>query len=361
MVIKSRRGYPLLTGSGIRLIFLAIIGCWLGSRPVVLARSGDPQAGSKGQTPSGVLTDPAYFEKLQKQADELRKQADELEAKLKQAAQPHLDAQSKAHGGPDQARRAAGATLDEINARMAERASQAAASGTSAIRIEPGMKMTVLMKKNSNHYTGTLVGVRDGKLLLQTIAAEGAKPSEFELKGIAAFQITSGIYALNPKTNQIVPAVTCYSLNRMTGNFDRMDKCHTDTYLAEHAKIVGPTKSTPAFFDASSQGTWTVGLPVPPDNSPPMIPGANFQQIITSKGVHTYDAATKGYTYKSHAEFTKEAQAQKDEAGKDYYKRQWNRQTQEYQLETNRVQAMQPVFTTPWYAQPQQPQSPPRP
>jgi hypothetical protein len=337
---------------------------------LVLARSGDPQAGPSGQTPPNVLTDPAYFEKLQKQADELRKQADELDRKLKQAAQPHLDAQTKALGGQDQARRTAGASLAEINARLAARAGQSPppADANPGPRIEPGMKMTVLMKTNSHHYTGTLVGVQDGKLLLQTIPAEGAKPSQFELRDIAAFQISAGIYAYNPKIGQIVPAVTCYTLNKVTGNYDRMEKCPSDTFLAEHAKIVGPTKSTPAFFDASLHGTWGVGLPIPFDNSPQTIPAANFQQIITSKGVHTYDAATKGYTYKSHAQFTKEAQAQKDAAGKEYYKNQWDRHTQEYQLETNRVQAMQPIFTSPWlggaapwYAQPQQPQSPPRP
>jgi hypothetical protein len=337
------------------LIVLLVLGFWLvGDRATVQARQ---------TTPDGVK-DPAYFEKLKKQAAELQKQTDELNRKIAAAAQPQLEEQAKAHGGAEKARTVAGASLADINARLAARAAETPAGGTRADPlITPGMKMAVLLKKPSMHYTGTLIGVKDRKLLLQTIPEPGAKPSEFELSNIAAFQIKTGIYAYNPKANKIVPALTCYSFNKATGNFDRMDTTPADTFLAETAKIVGPTKSTPAYFDASIGGTWGVGLPIPFDNSPKTIPAANFLKVITAEGVHTYDPKTRGYTYKSHVEFAKEAQAQQDAAGKKYYKDQWDRDVQSYQLETNRIEAWQPDFSwpwtggaPPWYAQPQPPQ-----
>jgi hypothetical protein len=333
-------------------ILLTALGFWLvGSFATVEARQG-------------TLNDPAYFDKLKKQAAELQRQADELNRKIAAAAQPHLDAQAKALGGADKARTTAGASLAEINERLAARAVEPSAGGSRTDPIiEPGMKMAVLLKNPSRHYTGTLVGVKDRKLLLQTIPDSGAHPSEFDLNNIAAFQIKKGIYAYNPKAGKIVLALTCYRFNKATGTFDRMDGIPSDTFLAEKAKIVGPTKSTPAFFDASLGGTWGVGLPIPFDMSPKTIPAASFLKVITAEGVHTYDAQTKGYTYKSHADFAKEAQEQKDEAGKKYYKDQWDRDTQQYQLETNRIEAWQPDFSwgwtggaPPWYV----PQQPPR-
>jgi hypothetical protein len=312
-----------------------------------------------------VLNDPAYYEKLKKQAAELQKQADELNRKIAQAAQPHLDAQANTLGGQEQARRKAGASLSEINARLAARVGQTPSGGSKIDpRIEPGMKMTVLLKSNSKHYTGTLVGVKDGNLLLQTIPEPGAKPSEFGLRDIAAFQINAGIFAYNPKIGQIVPAMTCYRFNQATGNFDRMDSCPGSSFLAERAKVMGPTKSTPALFTSSADGTFGLALPVPFDNSTPKIPAASFQKVVTSEGVYSYDPQTKSYNYKSHSDFAKEAQAQKDAAGQKYYQDTWNRDKEEYQLETNRIQAMQPVFSwpwaggaPPWYAQPQPPTS----
>lgn len=321
---------------------------------------------ASGQTPSGGLNDPAYFDNLKKQAAELQKQADELNRKIAQAAQPHLDAQAKTMGGQEQARAKAGASLSEINARLASRTGQTP-TGNSKInpRIEPGMKMTVLLKSNSKHYTGTLVGVKDGKLQLQTIPEDGARPSEFDLRDLAAFQINAGIFAFNPKSGQIVPAMTCYRFNAGSGDFERLDSCQGSTYLAEKAKVSGPTKSTPALFTSSADGTWGLALPVPFDNSTPRIPAASFQRVVTSEGVYSYDPQTKNYKYKSHSDFAKEAQAQKDAAGQKYYQDTWNRDREDYQLETNRIQAMQPVFSwpwtggaAPWYAQPQSPGPP---
>lgn len=342
------------TRAGTVLILTLVVGCGLIVGQV------------RGQTPSGGVNDPAYFDNLKKQAAELQKQADELNRKIAQAAQPHLDAQATSLGGQEQARVKAGASLSEINARLAARAGQTP-SGNSKInpRIEPGMKMTVLLKSNSKHYTGTLVGVRDGKLMLQTIPEPGARPSEFELRDVAAFQINAGIFAFNPKSGQIVPALTCYRFNAASGDFERLDSCPGSSFLAEKAKVSGPTKSTPALFTSSADGTWGLALPVPFDNSTPRIPAASFQRVVTSEGVYSYDPQSKNYKYKSHADFAKEAQAQKDAAGTKYYQDTWNRDREDYQLETNRIQAMQPVYSwpwsggaAPWYAQPQGPGSP---
>lgn len=354
MVSAFRRIVPLQTaGKPVLVLALAVGCCLIAGRAI-------------GQAPSGGLNDAAYYQNLKKQAAELQKQADELNRKIAQAAQPHLDSQAKVLGGQEQARSKAGASLSEINARLAGRTGQTPSSSARIDpRIEPGMKMTVLLKSNSKHYTGTLVGVKEGNLLLQTIPESGAKPSDFALRDIAAFQINAGIFAFNPKIGQIVQAMTCYRFNSATGNFDRLDSCPGSSYLAERAKVSGGTKSTPALFTSSADGTWGLALPVPFDNSTPKIPAASFSRVVTSEGVYSYDPQTKNYKYKSHSDFAKEAQAQQNAAGKKEYQDTWDRDRQDYQLETNRIAAMQPVFSypwaggaAPWYAQPQSPSTP---
>jgi hypothetical protein len=210
------------------------------------------------------------------------------------------------------------------------------------------MRVDVLMKDGVNQYSGALVGIDGTKVLLQTVALEGAKPSVFDVSDIAAYQTKFGIFAYNTRTRLIVPALTYYQFNKSTGNFERMTAGAGDAFLAEDARVVGPTNSALALFGVAPDGSWSIGLPVPQYDSPADIPAANFQRIITSRGIYTYDAKGKAYTYKTHAQVAEAAQAAQDAAGQAYYKQQWDRDVQTYSLQTNRVQALQPQFSYPW-------------
>jgi hypothetical protein len=321
--------------AGLALI-VVLAGCWL---------TGD-QPAARGQPPGGPA-DYAYFENLRKQADEAQKKADELYQKARAAAQPHIEAQSKSRGGTEQARQQLGATLAQINARLKPGAPPLP-PGTPGYRVEPGMRVDVLMKNGTNKYSGALVGIDGTKVLLQTIPLEGAKPSSFDISDIAAFQTKFGIFAYNPRTQLVVPALTYYQFNKSTGNFERMSTGTADAFLAEDAKVVGPTNSALALYGVAPDGSWSIGLPIPLSESPADIPAANFQRIITSQGIYTYDAKGKAYTYTTHAQIAKTAQAERDAAGKAYYKQQWERDVQQYQLGTDRIAAMRPYFTSYW-------------
>jgi len=321
--------------------------CLSGDGPAALSQTQATQ-------PPGGPTDSAYFESLKKQADEQQKKADELYRKLRAAAQPHIDAQAKARGGTEPARQQLGPTLAEINARL-KPGGQPLPPGTPGYRVEPGMRVDVIMKEGTNEYTGALVGCDGTTVLLQTIPLEGAKPSEFDLSKIAAFHTSFGIFAYNPKTGRIVPALTSFRLKPSTGQFERMASGSGDAFLGVDAKVLGPVNSAWASLDIGADGSWVVALPIPFYDSPDAIPAADLRQFITSEGVYTYDPQAKNYKYESHATIVAAAQKKEDAAGQAYYKKQWDRSVQEYKLGTSRVQAMQPTFTSPWAAVPPAP------
>src|SRR5262249_44724711 len=186
------------------------------------------------------------------------------------------------------------------------------------------------------------------KVLLQTIPLPGAKPSAFDLSNIAAFHTKFGIFAYNPKTGRVVPALTYYQLNKSTGDFERMTTGIGDAFLAEDAKVVGPTNSAVALFGVSPDGSWSIRLPVPYSDSPAAIPAYHLQRIITSEGVHAYDPMAKDYTYTTHAQVAQAAQAARDAAGQAYYQRQWERDVETYKLRTARIEAMQNYYNSYW-------------
>jgi hypothetical protein len=344
MASHANRNSNALPAAGTVLVALLAVSSWLsGGRPAVRAQA--PAGGGRPQP--GGPTDYAYFEKLKKQADEAQKKADEQYRKARSAAQPHIEAQAQARGGTEQARQQVGATLAQINARL-QPGAPPLPPGTPGYRVEPGMRLDVTMKDGVNKYSGALVGIKGTTVLLQTIPLPGAQPSEFDLSTIAAFQTTFGIFAYNPRTRLIVPALTYYQFNKSTGNFERMTAGTGDAFLAQDAKVVGPSNSAQALYGVAPDGTWSIGLPVPYPDSPAAIPAGNFQRIITSEGVYTYDAQAKDYTYQTHAQIAQAAQAQKDAAGQAYYKQQWDRDVQTYQLQTDRVRAMQPYFGSFW-------------
>ena len=60
-------------------------------------------------------------------------------------------------------------------------------------------------------------------------------------------------------------------------------------------------------------GEWCVGLPIPASQSPGAIPAYHLKEIITSKGVYTYDDRKQDYDYKPHTQVAAEARAARDE------------------------------------------------
>jgi hypothetical protein len=204
------------------------------------------------------------------------------------------------------------------------------------------------MRTGAHRYSGALVGVGGTKVLLQTIPLPGAQPSAFDLGDIAAFQTKFGIFAYNPKTGRVVPALTYYQLNKATGDFERLTTGIGDTFLAEDAKVVGPTSSALALYGVSPDGSWSIGLPIPYADSPAAIPAYHLQRIVTSEGVHAYDPMAKDYTYTTHAQVADAARAARDAAGQAYYQRQWDRDVETYKLQTDRIQAMQQYYYPYW-------------
>jgi hypothetical protein len=210
------------------------------------------------------------------------------------------------------------------------------------------MRVDVIMKDGVNRYSGALVGIDGTKVLLQTIPLPGAQPSAFDISDIAAFQTKNGIYAYNPRTGRVVPALTYYRLNNSTGEFERLSAGAGDAFLGENAKIVGPANSAWASLSVGQDGSLVLGLPIPAPESPQSVPAYHFQKIVTPEGTYTYNPQTKYFAYETHAQVAAAAQNARDAAGKAYYKQQWEHDVQTYQLQTDRVAAMQPYFSSYW-------------
>ena len=296
------------------VVTLLAVGSWLaGDGPAVW---GQPPA-SAGQSPPPAQPDSANPDKVRQQAAEPPKKADEPDRKAPPAAQPNAEP------------RPIGLTLAEIKARLRPD-SQPLPQEVPGSRIEPGMRLDLIMKDGANQYSGALVDLDGTTILLQTIPLAGAKPSTFDVGNIAAFQTDFGIFAYSPRTGRVEPAMTYYQLNKANGYFERTTA--GEAYLADNAKIVGPTNSALAIYGVALDGTRSIGLPVPFSDSPEVIPAGNVQQILTTQGVHTYDRATKDFTYQSYAQIGEAAQAERDAAGQAYYQRQRDRDVQNYQL-----------------------------
>ena len=145
-----------------------------------------------------------------------------------------------------------------------------------------------------------------------------------------------------------MPALTYYQFNKSTGNFERMTTGAGDTFMAEDAKVVGPTNSAVALYGVAPDGSWSIGLPVPYTDSPAAIPAYHLQRVVTSLGTYTYDPMAKDYTYTTHVQTAQAAQAARDAAGQAYYQRQWDRDVETYKLQTDRIQAMQQYYYPYW-------------
>ncbi|HEX4591761.1 MAG TPA: hypothetical protein VH120_17625 [Gemmataceae bacterium] len=212
---------------------------------------------------------------------------------------------------------------------------------SAAPRLEPGMRVDVVMKNAGTYYTGTLVGIDATTVRLQTIPLPGARPSEFDLSKVQAFHTNAGVYAYDSGTGRMVPAMTYYRLDQSAGAFEKMSSRSDGAFLGVRARILGPTNSAWASFAVGPDGAWVVGLPATASDSPQTIPAGNLREVVTSGGVYTYDAQSKDYGYQSHAQIADAARATRDAAGQAYYQQEWDRTLQMRLLQSNGLQAMQ--------------------
>ena len=73
-------------------------------------------------------------------------------------------------------------------------------------------------------------------------------------------------------------------------------------------------------------GEWVLGLPTWAVNR-----GVAVKEIVTSKGVYTYDQSKQDYLYKSHYDLASEAKAAREPYWKQVEK-QWQRRKESYKL-----------------------------
>lgn len=306
------------------------------------------------------------FAKIDQQLAEQRENL----AKIGEAAQQTIEREAaKLRGGMDQLKKDFGASLDDLNRRLTDKPAGNAAekpAGGGAVaaargaagngnarkdgpRVEPGMKMDVVMKRNGVYYTGVLLCISGTEVTLQTNANAGAKPSKFDIKDVQAFQTRDGIFALNESTGEFEPALTYFRFDRSSGTFAKMADNPGDTYMAQDVEVLGATNSAKALLAFGKGGEMCLGLPIPESQAPGAIPAYHIKKIITSKVVYNYDESKQDYTYKPLTEYAAEAKAARDEFTRQYYEKEWAKRKESYQLVTERVRALAPLYWRHWW------------
>ena len=104
------------------------------------------------------------------------------------------------------------------------------------------MKMDVVLKQGAD-YTGGCSASTGLRVRLQTIPDAKAKPSEFDIKDVQAFQTRDGVFAFNEGTNEFEVAVTYFRFNKSSNQFERMDASPYDAYLRTRSQVLGPTNT----------------------------------------------------------------------------------------------------------------------
>jgi len=170
---------------------------------------------------------------------------------------------------------------------------------------------------------------------------------QWDIREVQAFQTRDGIFAFNEAAGQFEPGVTYFRFNKSSQQMERVD-ANQDTYLAQDAQVLGPTNSARALLSVGPTGEWCVGLPLPASRSPQALPAYHFKEIVTSKGVYAYDDQKQDFVYKSHTQFAQEAKEATDKYWEEWRKKNWDRRVQEYQLGTERLKALAPLFWRPW-------------
>jgi hypothetical protein len=281
-------------------------------------------------------------------------------AKVDAAAKQSIEHDAKIHGGLEKMKKDLGVSLTELNRRLAPEHARktltdatAATAPASAVadstvnpRIEPGTKIDLITKNGVAK--GVLLGIEKTRVRVQTLPYPDAKPTEYDVKDVQAFQTRDGIFAYNESTAQFEPAITYYRFNRSSHAFERTDN-PASVYLSEDAKVVGPVNSAMALLAVGPGGEWTVGLPIPSSRSPVALEPYQLKEIVTAKGVYTYDQSKQDYAYKSYGDLAADAKAARDEYWRQVDEKYWQRRKESYQLVTDRLQALRPYFWWRWW------------
>jgi pSer/pThr/pTyr-binding forkhead associated (FHA) protein len=281
----------------------------------------------------------------------------EKQDKTQEAVRAVLAEEARVRGGIDQLKKDLGASLDDLNRKLtlkpAERANQqqpprAAANGKKpGPRIEPGMKVDAIMKDGSNYYKGVLLGIDGTHVRLQTLPYPDAKPSEFDIRQVQAFQTRDGIFAYNEATGEFVSAITYFKLNKASGMFERTDD-QLDPYRCEDAQVLGQM-TVRALWGWGPDGGRVLGLPGAGSQSPPPMEAKYLAEVVTAKGIYTFDQSTMDYTFKPYSQLAAEAKVKRDEYWDKVDEKQWQRRKESYQLVTDRLHALWPYFWRRWW------------
>jgi pSer/pThr/pTyr-binding forkhead associated (FHA) protein len=300
------------------------------------------------------------FGKIDQQLEDQRKAQEKTDQSLNQLAMAAAKAEATQRGGMDKL----GASLEQINQRIAklnEKPANGAPAAAKApvvparppgipekpIRIEPGQKVSVVLK-NGPSYTGSYIGMTEKTVKVQTIADPSARASEWDIREVQAFQTRDGIFAFNEAAGQFEPGVTFFRFNKSSQQMERLENTQ-DTYLMQEAQIFGATNSAKALLSLGPTGEWCIGLPIPSSRSPQAIPAYHFKEVVTTKGVYTYDESKQDYVFKSHTDYARETKEATDKYWADWRQKNWDRRVQEYQLGTERVKALAPLFWSRWW------------
>lgn len=374
--VHARQRRALVTVTLVALFLFVLLGGGLlwhsGRLDRLFTRTGkieEDVAGLGDQMRQQAQESAVHFNKIEQEQVAQKAAQDELMKKVDAAAQQVIAAEAAVRGGMENLKKELGASVDDLNRRLAGKPADQpadapappvppppgapvpprAAAAKKGPRIEPGMKMDVILKDRSNFYTGVLLGITGTEVKLQTLEWAGAKPTVVDLKKVGAFQTRDGVYALNEETGNFEPALTYYKLNKSSKEFERLDSTSREPSMAEDAKVLGPTQAVAAVWARGPSGEWCVGLPLPASKSPDSMPAYHLKEVITAKGLYTYDDKAGDYSFKSHGELAADAQAKRDEYWKQVDEKQWQRRKESYQLVTNRLRALAPYYWRRWW------------
>jgi hypothetical protein len=300
-----------------------------------------------------------HFGKIERDVVAQKAADDERTQKIDAVAQQVIAQEAKARGGLAKLKNELGASVDDLNRRLTDKplgappqepAPPPVTTKRAGPRIEPGMKMDVIMKLNLNTvYTGILLGIDGTNVRLQTLDLAGAKPTLLDLRKVQAFQTLDGMFSLNDATGEFEPAVTYFRFNRSSKEFERTDSGSQMPVLAEDAQILGPSSAVRALWARGPSGEWCVGLPLSGGQSPASIPAYHFNQIITAKGLYTFDGPTQDFVYKAHSQLAAEAKEKRDEYWRQVDEKEWQRRKEAYQLATDRFTGLASYAGRSWW------------
>jgi hypothetical protein len=290
------------------------------------------------------------FDGLDRRVQDRQKKDDDNAKKLEELALRAANDQAAGRGKLDDL----GATIDQINKKLAEINAKPAAAAppapaapaprAKAVRLKPGDRVEVLHRGTS--VVGNLVSVNGEKIDLMII--DGTRPKTIDMREVTAIQTRDGIFALNRETGAFESAVTFYRLNTASGVFEKVDATE-NVYQTKDVVIEnGPGQFARALW-AIGAGGMCIGLPMPPYQSPPSIDAKYLKTMVTTQGEFTYNEEKRDYDFRSHQDRAMAAKAAKDQFWKEREEQRYKRLMEGYEAGTRRLQALAPLWWRRWW------------